>query len=69
MIPKWPAPNRPVQLQTVGWGVMGLGWGYCCDELGWALLSGMAVLPQGTRCLYSPSCWVGVGSPAQHPSG
>lgn len=49
MIPKCLAPNPPVQLQTVGLSVMGLGWGHCCDEFAWALLSGMAVVPRGTR--------------------
>lgn len=71
MIPKCLAPNLPVQLQTVGLGVMGLGWGHCCDEFAWSLLSGMAVVPQGTRWPFVQSQLLGLRCRAlpQHPEG
>lgn len=68
IIPKCPAPNLPVQLQTVGLGVVGLGWsggqtvmslaGLCCQGWLWCRRG------PGSR-LCSHSCW-GWGAGLSH---
>lgn len=68
-----PGPKSPSAAADsgVGCGGSGLVWGTNCDEFGWALLSGMAVVPQGTGWPFVQSQLLGLGcgSLPQHPPG